>query len=168
MVINTKQEFSNRLIEALDDMGFAPEYKGRQVKLGNQFDVSQNAAGKWLKAGSIPSYERLIQLSKFLGVNTEWLIAGSGPKRPLEFGITDISEWKGITKMDNVNEEVVKQVMHEMSSLIVSSGISINKNTRIELESEIYQEIEDVEESELSPTLIRKLITLILKERNLL
>lgn len=76
-----KDEFSRRLNAVLDDAGFAPKGRGRQVQLGNLFGVSQKGARKWLEGEAIPGMGRLEQIGRRFGVRVEWLLTGRGPRR---------------------------------------------------------------------------------------
>lgn len=76
-----KQEYSDRLNEALDEAGYPPKGEGRQVRLAKAMGVSQKGARKWLEAEAIPSMENNILLAVHLDVQSEWLLSGRGEKR---------------------------------------------------------------------------------------
>ena len=71
-----KEDFANRLNEAMDLKGYP--VRGRARILSKEFDISDKGAGKWIKGEAIPETSKFPQLSKFLGVSTEWLLNGSG------------------------------------------------------------------------------------------
>ena len=76
-----KVDFPSRLNQALDAAGFAPEGAGRQQALAKKLDVSQQAAGKWLRGETLPELGRVIEIALFTGRNVEWLLTGRGPAR---------------------------------------------------------------------------------------
>lgn len=78
-----KVDFPSRLNQALDAAGFAPEGAGRQQALAKKLDVSQQAAGKWLRGETLPELARVIEIALFSGHNVEWLLTGRGPARAL-------------------------------------------------------------------------------------
>jgi transcriptional regulator with XRE-family HTH domain len=43
----------------------------------NQCQITETMLNDWLQARSIPSEEKMIALSKLLGVSSDWLITGS-------------------------------------------------------------------------------------------
>lgn len=73
--------FSTRLNEALDDMGFPPKGKGRQVEVGKRWGVSQKGARKWLEGEGFPEIDTAIRIAADCKVAFEWLMTGRGPKR---------------------------------------------------------------------------------------
>lgn len=78
IVDDTRRDFSKRLNQALDNIGYPPKGSGRQVQLAKDFSVSQKGARKWLEGESMPSMTRLSELASRLGVSTEWLMSGRG------------------------------------------------------------------------------------------
>ena len=78
-----KVDFPSRLNQALDAAGFAPEGAGRQQALAKKLEVSQQAAGKWLRGETLPELARVIEIAVFTGRNVEWLLTGRGPERAL-------------------------------------------------------------------------------------
>ncbi|WP_213306054.1 helix-turn-helix domain-containing protein [Paraburkholderia sacchari] len=78
MVTDEKIAFSERLNKVLDDVGFAPKGRGRQVQLGERMGVSQKGARKWLEGEAIPETVRLIEIAKKFGASFEWLATGRG------------------------------------------------------------------------------------------
>jgi hypothetical protein len=78
-----KNAFSARLNELCDEpqFGIPAAGKGRQVQLGKLFQVSQNAARKWLVGDGMPKPTTLERIARHFRVNTEWLRAGIGSKR---------------------------------------------------------------------------------------
>jgi transcriptional regulator with XRE-family HTH domain len=76
-----KRAFSDRLNEALDDIGFPAKGAGRQGALGERMGVSQKGARKWLEGEAIPATSRIIDLAQWLNVNFEWLAMARGAKK---------------------------------------------------------------------------------------
>lgn len=74
-----KTAFANRLKEICEEEGL-PDH-GRQTALAKRFDVSQQAAKKWLSGESLPEMEKLILIANWARVNITWLVQGTGPKR---------------------------------------------------------------------------------------
>lgn len=74
--------FAARLNAALDAMASRDDEAlsgGRQTAVARLFNVSQPAAGKWLKGEAMPETKRLPAMARALGVRYEWLVAGEGP-----------------------------------------------------------------------------------------
>lgn len=94
--LEDKQAFSKRLDHALDMYGIPPKGKGRQVQLGQLFDVSQKAASKWLEGLSLPDTMRIAVIAEKLKVNVEWLTYGRGPINVEPLPGTGDSRWKRI------------------------------------------------------------------------
>ena len=66
--------FSQRLTYAMDQAGFT------QASLGNAVGMSQPSVWK-LTSGKTRNTRKLFEISKVLGVRTEWLSDGTGPMR---------------------------------------------------------------------------------------
>lgn len=62
----------------LDDLGY-PDH-GRYTRVANDFGVTYGSTKKWLKGISMPDRHRMESVSKFYGVNNEWLSTGKGEK----------------------------------------------------------------------------------------
>jgi len=73
-----KLAFAARLNEVCSDADM-PE-RGRQTALAAKFQVTPNAARKWLLGLGMPEYEVAVAIAKWGGVNFEWLMTGRGPK----------------------------------------------------------------------------------------
>ena len=69
--------FSQRLTFAMDQAGFT------QASLGNAVGMSQPSVWK-LTSGKTRNTRKLFEISKVLGVRTEWLSDGTGPMRDIE------------------------------------------------------------------------------------
>ena len=70
-----KQQFAARLNEAMAEKGL-PE-RGRAKLLADKFSVSPKAAGKWIKGEAFPEMEKLIDISRFVEKEVEWLLTGN-------------------------------------------------------------------------------------------
>lgn len=84
-----RERFSERLNSALDQIGVPPKGRGRQGRVAKMFDVSQKGARKWLEGEAIPKTSRLREMAEKLGVSTEWLLTGDGPKRYPDAGAVE-------------------------------------------------------------------------------
>jgi phage repressor protein C with HTH and peptisase S24 domain len=74
----SRREFSKRLNEALDAIGFPPKGKGRQLALGRAMKISQKGARKWLEGEALPTEANRRKLVDLCKANYEWLFAGRG------------------------------------------------------------------------------------------
>ena len=72
--------FSARLREVCEEMGM-PAARGLQTQLAAKFGVSPNAARKWVQGLGMPELDTAIEIAKWAGVNINWLLQGTGPKR---------------------------------------------------------------------------------------
>ncbi len=73
------QGFAGRLHEVCDDMHL-PKH-GRQTLLAKKFGVTQGATKKWLTGEGYPTIDNIVAICEWAGVNVNWLIQGTGPKR---------------------------------------------------------------------------------------
>jgi len=78
--VQSRLEFSARLNEALDAIGFPQKGKGRQLALGKAMKISQKGARKWLEGEALPTEANRGKLIELCKVNYEWLFAGRGPQ----------------------------------------------------------------------------------------
>lgn len=69
--------FSRRLHAALDQSGFA-RGRGRTSTLAGQYEVSREAARKWLSGNALPDLDRIVRMAVQTGVSFEWLATGRG------------------------------------------------------------------------------------------
>lgn len=116
---NIKKDFSKRLNEVLDEHHFKEEDDGRQTALGKMFNVSQNAARKWLLGEALPQLSRVLQICERFDINPLWLLMGSTPKY-----LNKEKEHKKIVektmeteKAKNQIKEVEKQLIETISFL---------------------------------------------------
>lgn len=83
MKTNTSRlAFSARLNEVLDEHGVASKGAGRQIAVGKEFGVTQNAVRKWLEGEGVPELTRSIEIAQRYRVCVEWLLTGNGSKYP--------------------------------------------------------------------------------------
>ncbi len=71
--------FASRLAEALRDKGW---HGLSQAELGKHFGCNQGMAGRYLKGSDKPRGSKRDALAISLGVCSEWLYTGRGPKTP--------------------------------------------------------------------------------------
>jgi transcriptional regulator with XRE-family HTH domain len=76
-----RREFSERLNEALDDMGVPTKDLGRQTTAARLFGVSQKGVRKWLEGEGLPHTKRISKIANKVNVRQEWLLFGLGPKQ---------------------------------------------------------------------------------------
>lgn len=76
--MNTLNEFSTRLLQALD--GVEIERHGAGKWLAVLTEVTVKAANKWLNGESMPRREKLETIAQKTGVRVEWLQYGKGSK----------------------------------------------------------------------------------------
>ena len=74
-----KLEFAARIHELCSDHDL-PAERGRQSALAKLFDVTPNAARKWLLGLGLPELDVAMRIAQWGGVNFEWLMTGRGPK----------------------------------------------------------------------------------------
>lgn len=84
-----KVAFAKRLNEILSEKGYIQRGRAQRLKREAGFGISDRAINKWLNAESLPDHHNIEVLSKFLGVNFNWLAAGQGeratePQQPIE------------------------------------------------------------------------------------
>jgi transcriptional regulator with XRE-family HTH domain len=72
--------FATRLREVCQDMGL-PTDRGLQTRLAEKFNVSPNAARKWVQGLGMPELDTAIAIANWAGVNVNWLLQGVGPKK---------------------------------------------------------------------------------------
>lgn len=73
-----KPLLGQRIIEACEDANI--QAWGRNRIIGKALAVSSPAVSKWLTNKSLPTLDKLFELSNFLNVNPEWLVTGKGDK----------------------------------------------------------------------------------------
>lgn len=76
---DVKGAFAARLREVCVGKGL-PAGRGLQTELAKLFEVSPNAARKWVLGLAVPEMEMTIRIAKWGDVNIEWLLTGRGPK----------------------------------------------------------------------------------------
>lgn len=74
-----KRGFAQRLHELCDEMDL-PTDRGRQTALARKFDVTPNAARKWLHGLGMPELNMAIRIAARARVNVLWLLQGTEPK----------------------------------------------------------------------------------------
>jgi hypothetical protein len=72
--------FAQRLAQVCRDLGL-PAARGRATALAKTFDVTPNAAKKWLSGAGTPELVKAIEIATKANVNVNWLLQGFGEKR---------------------------------------------------------------------------------------
>lgn len=79
MAKSVREEFAERLKQALDEAG----YRDRKLKeLGALFAVTPQAVRKWLHGEAMPTAEHAPLVAERLGVRRAWLLDNELPIRP--------------------------------------------------------------------------------------
>ncbi|WP_422460284.1 MULTISPECIES: helix-turn-helix domain-containing protein [unclassified Endozoicomonas] len=118
--VDERSEFSRRLNEALDNIGFPAKGKGRQMELGKLFGISQHAARKWLEGEAIPHTKRLPDIADKLKVNAEWLLSGRDGGDELsnkEMAQELLKELKIISQRQSAIEKTMSRLYHQVSAI---------------------------------------------------
>lgn len=79
---DAKLGFAKRLNDTLAEKGYTQRGSAQRLKREAEFEISDRAINKWLKAETLPDHHNIELLAKFLGVNFNWLAAGQGEKTP--------------------------------------------------------------------------------------
>lgn len=77
---DAKNAFAKRLNETLTEKGYIQRGRAQRLKREAGFAISDRAINKWLNAETLPDHHNIEVLSRFLGVNFNWLAAGQGEK----------------------------------------------------------------------------------------
>lgn len=109
-----RQAFAARLLEVCDEQGLPP--RGRLKQLGERFQVSYQAAKKWLEAESYPTTDTLLAIAQWGNVNVNWLLQGVGPKRGEEADERALVIAEGIDKLrDDHKREVIEYMRYNFN-----------------------------------------------------
>ena len=102
--------FSSRLREAMNDCGM------KQVELAEKLNSAQAYISQILNDKKTPSDRMARDMSEILGVNLEWLLNGTGPKKPDLSREEEMSEIisRVLSQKDN---SFVKQAIKTLTSL---------------------------------------------------
>jgi transcriptional regulator with XRE-family HTH domain len=122
--LDEKSAFAGRLHEVCTDKGL-PAERGRQSALATLFNVSPNAARKWLLGTGLPELEVAIRLAKWGQVNLEWLLTGRGPKRGAIFETKAIVLGEAIEELPEADRQQALDFVRyklERSSTALLSG----------------------------------------------
>lgn len=102
--------FAERLEEARKEKGFTQKAISDQIGITNAY-MSQMSTGK-----RMPSDRTAKDLAEALGVNVQWLVEGTGPKKPDLSREQAISEIVGKVLEGNDNS-FIERVIKTLSSL---------------------------------------------------
>lgn len=72
--------FAKRMNELCDDLGITPG-RGRQTELAKVVRLNPNAVRKWLHGDGYPNIDVAVALCDRAGINVNWLLQGTLPKR---------------------------------------------------------------------------------------
>lgn len=102
--------FPERLREAMDDQDI------KQVELAEKLDSVQSYISQILSGKKMPSDRMVKDMAEILAVNFEWLLNGTGPKKPDLSREEEMSEIisKVLSQKDN---SFVKQAIKTLTSL---------------------------------------------------
>lgn len=84
--------------------------RGRTRLLAKQFNVSQQAASKWLSALSYPEIDTLVSICDWADVNINWLLQGVGMKRDAK-----------VSTKAQVLEEAIKSLPPELGTDLIDN-----------------------------------------------
>jgi hypothetical protein len=113
----TKQEFSKRLIECLQQTGRSTSPTHLAAEFNSFFsgpNIHMHACRKWLLGEAIPTQEKLVVLADMLGVTAEWLRFGVKGKQAMEVSVSpykvsrsEISILNSFQKLNKRDQQVV-------------------------------------------------------------
>lgn len=112
---DAKVAFAKRLNETLAERGYTQRGSAQRLKREAKFTISDRAINKWLKAEALPDHHNIEVLSKFLGVNFNWLAAGQGEK------ITGLSTSNLVQKtkdIESIKNSNTVQVSDDINGMI--------------------------------------------------
>lgn len=115
--LDEKESFAERMRVVADRLGIPPKGKNRQASLGKLFNVSQEAARKWLSGESIPEMARCIEIAKRAEVSIEWLLTGRGVEV-----YSNTPEAKVLLAMQHMDEATKYQLVKIGDSLAEPEG----------------------------------------------
>lgn len=72
-----KLDFSRRLHQVLDDMGWPQRGRIAMLKRSLREDLTENSVRKWLRGEGLPEVKRLGELSRITGKSVQWLLTGT-------------------------------------------------------------------------------------------
>lgn len=105
--------FANRLNALLDKANFSPKYKGRQIELSKLFNVSQEAARKWLEGETMPRHAMITSIAAKFGVETTWLENGIGEMFPDPTTDQLLSYWN---QLDDEEKDAALKLLRSLAS----------------------------------------------------
>jgi hypothetical protein len=72
--------FAERLNQLCDEKRIP--YRGRAELMSKKFDVTREAARKWLKGLAYPTLSKRTEIVQWAGVTDHWLMTGKGERTP--------------------------------------------------------------------------------------
>lgn len=100
LMVPTKDNFSERLNQALTDMGWAARGRASRLRSLLPFEISEKGVKKWLDGDSRPEQDKIAAICAITGCNGEWLLTGIGQMKhpsadqdvlPPSYGLARIS-----------------------------------------------------------------------------
>lgn len=124
MSTKERQEFSERLQQALQDADYTPDSPTQLAREFNlRFDgspITVHAARKWLVGEAIPTQEKLRILAQWLGVPAEWLRFGTdsakqtgekGERSGVRIDPRDLAVLENLRRLDDKHRHIVQTVI---------------------------------------------------------
>lgn len=117
---NERERFADRLIEALHQAGYPGESPAGLASEFNarfpQHAVTVHAARKWIKGEAIPTQEKIIDLSGWLGVSPGWLRFDADnellpARRPEHFQASELRTLRDLQRLDAKGKTMVNQLL---------------------------------------------------------
>ena len=116
----TTMNFAEKLLNLRTEYGYSQE------TLAEKLDVSRQAVSKWESGATLPETDKIITLSNFFGVSTDYLLKDNIQLNNQESLDRIVLKFLGSAKdMDNISEELVD---------IMRDGI-IDDEEKIKMES---------------------------------
>ena len=127
--VRIRREFSERLNEALDDLGVPTKARGRQTTAARLFGVSQKGVRKWLEGEGLPHTKRIGRIAHKANVRQEWLLFGLGPKR------LDPDE------TSQFNTSLMQRIMVSVEKTIKVGDIQLSEQQKAFLVTSLYESL---------------------------
>ena len=116
----TTMNFAEKLLNLRTEYGYSQE------TLAEKLDVSRQAVSKWESGATLPETDKIITLSNFFGVSTDYLLKDNIQRNTQDNLDRVVLKFLGSAKdMDNISEELVD---------IMRDGI-IDDEEKIKMES---------------------------------
>jgi phage repressor protein C with HTH and peptisase S24 domain len=114
--------FGRRLNIVLDRAGYPRSGTGRNVVLADEFNVSTSAARKWVTGVAIPTYDKLLTMSRKYNVSTDWFLGN-------DKNVTDTSISEDVFVRDQIIKDQ-KQRIEQLNSKVSKLESLLTKRDR--------------------------------------